>query len=420
MFKRIVALTLIFVVTSISWFILGGNMASRSSERYKKMDGALAGLWGEPQRQQAPWSALIRYENRKACSTDAKTQKEECSVTSEKVYDPFDPDSSDIKVNLELDQRRKGLFWFSLYTAKFDSTYTLTNPKNTEQDVEVYFYFPNKMALYDDLLVKVEGKPEASIKSIDSSNANQTGGMVAGFKMAPNEKVTMRFAYKSRGLDDWAYSFGESVKMVKNFKLTMTTDFAKIDFPANSISPDSKQQSGKGWQLVWDKKSLVSGFNVGMVMPTRINPGPLAEQMSFFAPVSLLFFFFVIFIITIIKNVKIHPMNFFFLAAAFFSFHILFAYLVDHISIYWAFGISSAVSIFLVVSYLRLVAGLRFAVVEAGVSQFLYLIVFSFAHFFKGYTGLIITILSIVTLFVVMQLTGRIDWETQFKGKPAA
>ena len=107
-------------------------------------------------------------------------------------------------------------------------------------------------------------------------------------------------------------------------------------------------------------------------------------------------------------------MNYFFLAAAFFSFHLLLAYLVDHISIHAAFGVASAVSIFLVVSYLRLVVGARFAAREAAMAQFVYLVAFSYAFFLKGFTGLAITIGSIITLFVVMQVTGKIRWKEKF------
>jgi inner membrane protein involved in colicin E2 resistance len=146
-------------------------------------------------------------------------------------------------------------------------------------------------------------------------------------------------------------------------------------------------------------------------MPQKLQPGPLAGQISFFAPVSLFFFFFLIFIITTLRGIDLHPMNYFFLAAAFFSFHLLLAYLVDHISIHFAFVVCSLVSIFLVVSYLRLVVGLRFAAFEAGLAQLIYLVLFSYAFFFQGFTGLAITIGSIVTLFVVMQMTGRIRWE---------
>jgi hypothetical protein len=92
----------------------------------------------------------------------------------------------------------------------------------------------------------------------------------------------------------------------------------------------------------------------------------------------------------------------------------LLAYLVDHISIHLAFAISSVVSILLVVSYLRLVVNLRFAVVEAGLSQLIYLVLFSYAFFFEGFTGLAITIGAILTLFLVMQMTGRIRCAEKF------
>jgi len=113
-------------------------------------------------------------------------------------------------------------------------------------------------------------------------------------------------------------------------------------------------------------------------------------------------------------------MNYFFLAAAFFSFHLLLAYLVDHVSIHVSFAIASAVSVFLVVSYLRLVVGIRFASREAALAQFIYLVMFSYAFFLKGFTGLAITIGSVLTLFVVMQITGRIRWAEKFVVKPAA
>src|SRR5262249_22713910 len=175
-----------------------------------------------------------------------------------------------------------------------------------------------------------------------------------------------------------------------------------------------------GWrELLWAYKNLVSGFQIAMLLPEKLQPGPLAGRISYFAPVSLFFFFFLMFILTTLRNLELHPMNYFFLASAFFSFHLLLAYLADHISIHLTFLICSVVSIFLVVSYLRLVVGMRFAAVEAGLAQLVYLILFSYAFFFKGFTGLAITIGCIITLFVVMQMTGRIPWAERFRGRPA-
>ncbi|MFZ5900032.1 MAG: hypothetical protein ACOYVI_01575, partial [Bacillota bacterium] len=59
----------------------------------------------------------------------------------------------------------------------------------------------------------------------------------------------------------------------------------------------------------------------------------------------------------------------------------------DHISIHLAFLICSLVSIFQVVSYMRLVVGKRFAFIEVGISQFVFLVLFSYktcTFFFQG------------------------------------
>jgi hypothetical protein len=44
---------------------------------------------------------------------------------------------------------------------------------------------------------------------------------------------------------------------------------------------------------------------------------------------------------------------------------------------------------------------------------------FSYAFFFEGYTGLTITGGAVLTLFVLMQVTGRIDWATALARGPS-
>ena len=62
--------------------------------------------------------------------------------------------------------------------------------------------------------------------------------------------------------------------------------------------------------------------------------------------------------------------------------------------------------------------GPRFAFVEAAIAQIVYLVGFSLAHFWDGFTGLTVTVLSIATLFLLMQLTGRIRWSGALAGAP--
>jgi inner membrane protein involved in colicin E2 resistance len=224
----------------------------------------------------------------------------------------------------------------------------------------------------------------------------------------------MQLGYRSQGMDTWQYTLGSDVAQARNFALAMHTNFKDIDFAENTLSPTEKRETPQGWDLKWQYANLLSGFQIGMTMPEKLQPGPLAGEISYFAPVSLLFFFFLMFIITTMRGIDLHPMNYFFLATSFFAFHLLLAYLVDHISIHLAFVICSLVSIFLVVSYLRLVVGPKFAFFEAGMAQFIYLVLFSYAFFFKGFTGLAVTIGAIVTLFVVMQMTAKIKWSEKF------
>jgi hypothetical protein len=204
---------------------------------------------------------------------------------------------------------------------------------------------------------------------------------------------------------------------VKNFCLTVNTDFAEYDFPDHTISASDKTRTSQGWELQWGFTNLVSDFDIGVKMPYKLNPGPLASRMSAFAPVSLLFFFTVLVVLGAVKSVNLHPMHYFFLGATFFSFHLLFAYLVDHVILEVAFIAATVVSMTLVISYLWRVVGHRFALREAGVSQLLFLVLFSYAFFFEGFTGLVITIGSIITLAMLMQITAKVDWTEVFGKK---
>jgi inner membrane protein involved in colicin E2 resistance len=133
--------------------------------------------------------------------------------------------------------------------------------------------------------------------------------------------------------------------------------------------------------------------------------------------VSLFFFIVVKLAISMVRGIDMHPMHFFFLSCAFFAFHLLLAYLVDHLSVHAAFLIASIVSLALTTSYLRVAIGSQFAFLHAAATQFVFLVLFSYAFFFKGFTGLAVTIGAILTLFVLMQMTARIRWADVFQKK---
>ena len=407
MIKRIAAIVFIFICTTIAWVALGATIFSRIYSADGRLQEKVASSWGTAQTQ-APPNAT--YQTMRLHSEDTIENGHAITrQTQETVSVTLPLESSRVDVALSLEHRQKGLLWYSTYMVDFLGNYTFRNTSQKEESVTLLLPFPASQAVYDNLEIRVEGQ---------AAPLNSSSGGVSATVMVPAGKtVPIAFSYRSQGMGNWNYTFGTEVSQVRDFVLNMKTNFKDIDFPTETLSPTEKREIPGGWDLAWKYTNLLSGLHIGMTMPEKLQPGPLAGQISFFAPVSLFFFFFLMFIITTLRGIDLHPMNYFFLAAAFFAFHLLMAYLVDHISVHLAFVICSIVSILLVVSYLRLVVGMRFAAVEAGTAQFIYLVLFSYAFFFKGFTGLAITIGSIVTLFVVMQLTGRIKWADKFTTK---
>ncbi len=409
MVKRIVAIAFVFVMTAVAWAILGSTIFYRTYETDSALRGRVVSIWGAPHEQGSPTAS---YEQ--TVPKTVETIEEDRKIvrkTQERIVTPLPLESSRVDVALDLEHRRKGLLWYSTYKVAFAGAYTFRNASNQDQLVTFTLNFPTAQAIYDDLTLSLDDSPLPI--------TNEKTAVRATRRMAAGKAVVFKAAYRSQGLESWRYNFGGEMAQVRDFVLKMKTNFKAIDFPENTLSASEKRETPDGWELTWTYKNLVTGFRIGMTLPEKLQPGPLAGRISYFAPVSLFFFFFLMFIITTLRGIELHPMNYFFLAAAFFAFHLLLAYLVDHISIHAAFAICSAVSIFLVVSYLRLVAGMRFALVEAGLGQLIYLVLFSYTFFLKGYTGLAVTIGSIITLFVVMQMTGRISWAEKFARKPA-
>ncbi len=410
---HLIALALIFLVTSAAWVGLGGLTHARTSEQQAALYGRVSDLWGLPLTQPAPelvfaWSErsslqtpLIDAQGRAVLDTAGRPVLQQEWIHQER---PMRPASTALQVKLDLDQRRKGLLWFSLYDVDFDGRWTYTHSEERAGTLRFVLQLPTAQGSYDGFLVEVDGQDQGA------RVVPQAGRLSLELPVEPGQERVFRVRYRSRGLDEWRYQPTAGVGQLDAFSLELRTDFADIDFPASTMSPSRREREGDGWRLSWAFERLVTGDGMGISLPQRVQPGPLAASMAFSAPVSLLFFMAWIFVLGLLKGIEIHPINHLFLAAAFFSFHLLFGYTADRLPVEQAFALASAVSVLLVVSYLRLVVGPRFALVEAGLAQLLYLVGFSLAHFWEGFTGLTVTVLAILTLFALMQLTGRIRW----------
>jgi hypothetical protein len=404
---RLLAIGFIYVCATLAWGVLGGSLIARTGEFDGRLSRDVAMLWGGKHVQVAPDAHVERPKmvTEQIQERDAGGRAVTREVTRHSVESvPLPLDGTRIAVALHLDQRQKGLLWYDTYAVRFRGSWRVHNPDAVPRRVVVRFTFPSPDAIYDGFVFTAGSARAAAVTDLSQ-------GVTAVVDVPAGAEVPVEIAYTSRGLGDWAYAFArEGVTRAQDFTLVMKTDFEAIDFPAGTMSPTAKTRDVAGWSLTWRFASLVTGQRIGMDLPDRINPGPLAARITWFAPVSLLFFLAVMVILGVLRGHSLHPMNYAFVSAAFFAFHLLLAYLVDHLDLHLSFAIAALTSVALVVSYLRLVAGTRFALREAGLAQLVFLVFFSYAFFFEGYTGLTVTAGAIVTLFVLMQLTAKVDW----------
>lgn len=378
---RLIAIILVFVMVSLAWFLLGGTLKFRTAD----LANEVSARWGpEGLAQKSPTLRVHGGDN---------------SAGRE-----LPPLSSRIEAWIDHANRYMGLLWFSTYSVRMQGQWEV---QAAPGDQEAVFSLPlPSTRTQEDFSISMDGK------RIDETQAVVPGQVSIAL---PNDgqRHTIAVSYSTRALDSWTYV--PTQPLLRDFTLTVHTNFHDIDYPKGSISPNAPASSEKdGMQATWRFANIRMDQAMGIQTPSRPNAGPLAARMSFFAPISLLFFGTVLFTVVLLRKLSIHPMHYVFIAAGFFAFHILLAYLVDIVNIHAAFWICAAVSVALVVSYMRLVTGIRFAVVFVGLAQMIFLVGFSYAFFWQGRTGLTITIGAILTLFALMQATGRVDWNTTF------
>src|SRR5262249_19053038 len=148
--------------------------------------------------------------------------------------------SGDVSVGLELDQRQKGLLWYSTYLARFSGDYAFDNPTDEDGELQLYFAFPLKNSQYDDFRFEVDGK---AVPFARSNEDVITATVPCGAK----SRHTLLVSYLSHGLDRFVYRFGDAITEIRDFKLVATTNFDGYNHPGNTLSPSEKRRIDHGW-----------------------------------------------------------------------------------------------------------------------------------------------------------------------------
>ena len=385
--KRLSMIAAIFVIAAAGWVVLGTTTAQRSEESHGRTGAQVAQLWGTPLIQEGV-----------QLTADVPGARKERNVL------PF---RSAITVDLEADYRKKGLIWHPTYVCSFQGVYTITNEESVAQKYRIRFKFPNQSATYDAFSAKLNDK-----KLQGDINTNE--GIAEMLELEPGASADFLVNYKTRGIREWRYKSDAGSGRVRNLNLVVNTNFSAVDYPDGCLSPMTTESTSAGMAMKWEAEDLITRQDIGIVIPEKLNPGPLTARITLFAPVCLLFFFILVLTINILYKVNIHPMHYLFVAAGFFAFHLLLAYMAGLVNIHAAFIVSAVVSVGLVTSYLSMALRGAFPWKVAIAGQLFFLVLFSYSFFLKGLTGLTVAIGSVVTLAILMKVTAHVDWDKVF------
>ena len=388
---RIVAIVFIYLLAAGGWMILGTATSERSTGSSNHLAREVAQSWGGPLIQRAP--SIERLEDGRAV---------------EKVV----PSATNLTVHIDEDARKKGLINYPTYNVHMDAIWTIANPSAQEATYAFHFSFPNPGGTYDSFVFSINGENQQ--QHIDTQ-----GGLSSKLTIPADKETTVRVSFITRGMETWRYQPGSHSGRVRNLKATITTDFKNFDYTNDSISANTAPVDFEnGVKLVWDTDDLITKRDLGIVIPEKLNPGPVTSRITFFAPVCLGFFFLLVATITIVCRIPIHPMHYLFVAGGFFAFHLLLAYLVDHLTMSMSFAIAAVVSCALNGTYLRSALGGKFPLAASLGGQGFFLILFSYSFFFTGVTGLTVAIGSVATLAVLMRVTAQVNWFDVFQHPP--
>ena len=427
--QKIAALIIIFIGSSIAWMILGTANWSRTNDASISLKSSMQSMYGDDLVINSP--TLYK---RTPKGTDEIVFKE--NYDNYETYDKYEDnikhgatremkdaegvvyveryaklENSSIKIDIKMDRRRKGYLWFPTFKSHFLGKYKFVVEAGSLG--EAYYLstmFGSSDNIYTNVKISVNGKEVDDFLKLLTEKE---------ILVQPNDagELFLEVEYDATGMENLRYRMAQGYKdlaQVNNFDCQITTDFEDYDFPRSMLSPTTKEETLSGAKLNWTFSNTITGKDIGLIIPNKLNPGQITSRVSFFAPIPLLFFFIVLLMISIVTKQEIHAMHFFFLAMSFFSFHLMFSYFSDQMHIYLSFAIASIVSLALTISYVMHFLSKKMAFLIVPLTQIVYLFVFSVSFFFDGITGLIVTICAVTTLFILMQLTAKQDWTRVF------
>ncbi|MEO1086578.1 MAG: hypothetical protein AAFY88_20280, partial [Acidobacteriota bacterium] len=358
-------------------------MAVRIADRQSFADGELyqqvAERWGAPIDQPVPSGRFVE-------SGSVFNRLESLPLASQRV-----------RVDADMNYRKRGLVYFSGFDFDFDGQYTVRNDRG--KTIDVVFVLPLPMikdqVLLSDLRFEVGGEVQR-VELAEGRDRLQWSG-----RLEEGEEKRIAIAFRGRGLNRFTYRLDPSLP-VRDFSFELAiTGGRGHDYAAGVMPAVETREENDHTVLAWSYDALEAGVPVGAILPSEEAWDAVVLKMLGHAIPA--FFLFFASLVAIFEAFTVRPRLYqmYLLAAGWAFFYVLLPYLGAFLHFYLAWALSILTVAALLTSFAtRLIgSGARRYVLMALAPS---LLVPSLAVMLQGFTGLIYTVEILAILVVLM------------------
>jgi len=374
---------LILIVLSIGWLMLAARLEVRTYKAFGEQLESVKQIWGDNLAQPMP---SIRY---KRFGSDVSSLNQ------------GELNKSNIKVKLTMDYRKKGLVYYTGYNASFEGHYTIQNTENENIYLSFIFPYPSQEGVLQNVKLLINGEEDVDDTEYQPQLILWTG------ILNPADTLNISVHYEGRGLNQFEYGFEPGIQ-VNQFTMVMEVHGAEdLDYAESTMPPtEAIQDLPQGKRLTWHLNRTLSQFNIGVILPDKLNVEKQLFIMNQRVPV-----FFVLFLVTLtlilqLADKKINFIPIAVISIAYFLFYPFLAYLAAYLDIILAFVIAFISIGMLIFNYVRSLYGIKMALAVFTAYSF-FLGITSVAALLPTYTGLILTIEGVVLIGIMMQVLSK-------------
>ncbi len=352
--------------------------------------------------------------------------------------------STDGKVNITLDMRKRGLKFEPTYKTQFDAKYVLDNPSNKKVPVQFEFPFPSNMQnkeingamliVNGKKIVKPVRRTKVTTRQYDTygnyipggEDVYKTGLYWEG-TIPAGQRANIDVKYNTIGLSTFSYEGIENPEGGQDFKFQMKIIGSRKYDNLGALSIDGRKYIEEGGRngviLDWNKPDLFSKPYVQVEVAPRVNPSVhLYEIYKIMVPLYIAFAVSIIILVSILKK-DFGGVDMLIMGALFTVFFPLLHYLVSFnidpsadvlanyakavdfsMPLYGAFAISLGVIGGLMVYMFARVSGKKFAFTVGLPLVIVYLAFFPLAMTLPEYKYLLALIGVVAILGIIVQL----------------